>query len=45
MSEAFDRVMEGLADAQRFVEGEREGFVVHERASAETDERDEEAEL
>ena len=29
MGEAFDEIMVGLADVERFMEGEREGFVVH----------------
>ena len=30
MSEAFDKVMAGLKDARAYLNGERDGFVVHE---------------
>ena len=29
MGEAFDEIMVGLADVERFAEGKREGLVVH----------------
>ncbi|WP_419945619.1 hypothetical protein [Candidatus Poriferisodalis sp.] len=45
MSKAFDMIMQGLDDARRFIDGEREGFVAHEVAVAEPDEHgDEDAE-
>ena len=30
MSKAFDKVMSGLEDARAYLEGERDGFAVHE---------------
>ena len=30
MSKAFDKIMDGLKDARTWLEGNREGFAVHE---------------
>ena len=37
MSKAFDKVLAGLGDARAFLDGEREGFAVHEVAVPEPD--------
>ena len=42
MGEAFDEIMTGLADVERFVEGKREGFVVHDGEAAGRNEEDDE---
>ena len=37
MNKAFDKVMAGLADARAFLDGERNGFAVHEIEAPEPD--------
>ena len=37
MNRAFDKVMAGLADARAFLDGERNGFAVHEIEAPEPD--------
>ena len=40
MTSAFEKIMEGLSDAEAFLDGERSGFVVHEIEIPEPDVRE-----